>query len=72
MQEEEGKEFMVSYVSRCLLDAEMRYAYVEKLCLSLYYACAKFHHYILLSTVCHHDEIKYMRGNGLIHWWNMI
>jgi hypothetical protein len=29
----------------------------------LYYACAKFHHYILSSActvICHHDVIKYM------------
>jgi hypothetical protein len=36
MQEEDGKEFPVVYVSRCLLDAETQYVFVEKLCLSLY------------------------------------
>jgi hypothetical protein len=54
-QEERGKEFAVAYVSRRLLDAKTRYVHVEKLCLSLYYACAKFCHY-LLSSEC-------MRGN---------
>jgi hypothetical protein len=53
----------VTYMSRHLLDAETRYAYIEKLCLALYYACAKFGHCILSSACtvnCHHDVIKYM------------
>jgi hypothetical protein len=41
-QEEGGKEFMVAYVSHRLGDAKTRYANIKKLCLSLYYACAKF------------------------------
>jgi hypothetical protein len=49
-QEDNRKEFMVAYVSRRLLGAETRYVFVERLCLSLYYACAKFRHYLLTST----------------------
>jgi hypothetical protein len=41
-QEEGGKEFTVAYVSHRLGDTETRYVHVEKLCFSLYYACAKF------------------------------
>jgi hypothetical protein len=62
-QEDNGKEFVVAYISRRLLDAETRYGAIEKLCLSLYYACMKFRHYILSSTcivVSRHDIIKYM------------
>jgi hypothetical protein len=50
-------------VSRCLLDAETRYIFVEKLCLSLYYTCFKFRHYILSSSCivsCQYDVIKHM------------
>jgi hypothetical protein len=50
-------------VSRCLLDAETRYVFMEKLCLSLYYACSKFRHYILSSScvlACQYDVIKHM------------
>jgi hypothetical protein len=50
-------------VSRCLLDAETRYVFMEKLCLSLYYACSKFQHYILSSScvlACQYDVIKHM------------
>jgi hypothetical protein len=63
VQEDGGKEFIVAFVSQRLLDVKVRYAFLEKLCLSLYYACAKFRHYILMSqctVVCQHDVIKYM------------
>jgi hypothetical protein len=63
LQEEDGKEFLVAYVSRRPLDAETWYVFVEKLCLSLYYACSKFRHYILSSScivACQHDVIKHM------------
>jgi hypothetical protein len=63
LQEEDGKEFPVAYVSRRLLDAETWYAFMEKLCLSLYYACSKFRHYILSSScivACQYDVIKHM------------
>jgi hypothetical protein len=33
-QEEGGKEFVVAYMDRRLLDAETRYVYIKKLCLS--------------------------------------
>jgi hypothetical protein len=63
LQEEDGKEFLVAYVSRCLLDAKTWYVFVEKLCLSLYYACSKFRHYILSSScivACQYDVIKHI------------
>jgi hypothetical protein len=63
LQEEDGKEFLIAYMSRHLLDAETRYVFVEKLCLSLYYACSKFRHYILSSScivACQYDVIKHM------------
>jgi hypothetical protein len=50
-------------MSRRLLDTETRYVSVEKLCLSLYYACFKFRHYILSSScivTCQYDVIKHM------------
>jgi hypothetical protein len=63
LQEEDGKEFLVAYVSRRLLDAETRYVFVEKLCLLLYYACSKFRHYILSCScivACQYGVIKHM------------
>jgi hypothetical protein len=56
-------EFPVAYVSQHLLDAETQYVFMEKLYLSLYYACSKFRHYILSSScivACQYDVIKHM------------
>ena len=41
-QEDGGKEYTIAYLSRRLIDAETQYVFIEKLCLSLYYSCAKF------------------------------
>jgi hypothetical protein len=63
LKEEDGKEFLMAYVSQHLLDAEARYVFMEKLCLSLYYACSKFRHYNLSSScivACQYDVIKHM------------
>jgi hypothetical protein len=60
LEEEDGKEFLVVYVSRHLLDAKTRYVFVEKLCLSLYSSCSKFRHYIFSSScivACQYDVI---------------
>jgi hypothetical protein len=62
-QENEGKEYIVAYESRRLLDAEIRYTFIEKLCFSLYHTCTKLRHYLLPSTcivACQTDIIKYM------------
>ena len=62
-QEIEGKEYVITYVGRRLIDAETRYTFIEKLCLSLYYACTKLRHYLLSSTcivTCQADFIKHM------------
>ena len=62
-QETEGKEYIITYLSRRLIDAETRYIFIEKLCLSLYYACTKLRHYLLSITyivVCQTDVIKHM------------
>lgn len=45
VQEHEGKEHVVAYLSRRLVDAEVRYSFIKKLCLSLYFACTKCRHY---------------------------
>jgi ribonuclease HI len=62
-QETEGKEHVITYLSRRLLDAETRYTFIEKLCLCLYFACTKLRHYLLSSmcvVACQTDVIKYM------------
>jgi hypothetical protein len=50
-------------MSRRPLDTKTWYVFVEKLCLSLYYTCSKFRHYILSSScivACQYDVIKHM------------
>src|SRR4029078_5878703 len=62
-QETEGKEYVITYVGRRLIDAETRYMFIEELCLSLYYACTKLRHYLLSSTcivTCQTEVIKHM------------
>jgi hypothetical protein len=54
---------VVAYLCRRLLGAEIRYTPIEKLCLSLYYACTKSRHYLLTNccmVVCRYDIIKYV------------
>jgi len=62
-QETERKEYIIIYLRRRLIDAETKYTFIEKLCLSLYYACTELRHYLLSSTcivVCQTDVIKHM------------
>jgi ribonuclease HI len=49
IQVNDGKERVVFYLSRRLLDAETRYPEIEKLCLCLFFTCTKLRH-ILLSA----------------------
>jgi hypothetical protein len=41
MQVMDGKEHIITYLIQCLINAETRYSFIEKLCLSLFYACFK-------------------------------
>jgi hypothetical protein len=72
LQEEDGKEFPVAYMSQHLLEAETWYVFVKKHCLSLYYACSKFRHYILSSScvvACQYDVIKHMLLKPILSGW---
>ena len=63
IQELEGKERVVFYLSRQLLDAETRYTPMEKLCLCLYFSCTRLRHYLLsneYTVICKADVVKYM------------
>jgi hypothetical protein len=46
----DGNEHIITYLSRRLIDAKIRYSFIEKLCLSLFYDCSKLRHYLLSST----------------------
>ena len=62
-QETEDKEYVITYISRRLIDAETRYTFTKKLFLPLYYACTSLRHYLLSSTrivVCQTNVLKHM------------
>jgi len=78
IQEFEGKERVIYYISRRLVDAETRYSTIEKLCLCLYFCCTKLRHYLLsaeYTIVCKDDVVKYMLSmlilSGRIGKWIM-
>jgi hypothetical protein len=63
VKEFEGKEQVMYFISRRLLDAETRYLVVERLCLCLYFSCTKLRPYLLTAeciVVCKDDVVKYM------------
>jgi ribonuclease HI len=63
IQEFEGKEHVIYYLSRRLVDAKTRYSAIEKLCLCLYFSCIKLRHYLLsaeCTVICKDDVVKYM------------
>jgi hypothetical protein len=72
VQEFEGKERVIYFVSRRLLDAETRYLEVERLCLCLYFSCTKLRPYLLTAEcimVCK-DDPKYGLERDLV--WKLI
>jgi hypothetical protein len=58
-----GKERVIYFVSRRLLDGETRYATMERLCLCLFFSCTKLRPCLLTVeciVVCKDDVVKYM------------
>ncbi|XP_016192697.1 uncharacterized protein LOC107633603 [Arachis ipaensis] len=61
--DENGHERAIYYLSRVLTDIETRYSPIEKLCLSLYYACTKLKCYMvakLVKVIAQTNLVKYM------------
>jgi hypothetical protein len=59
----DGKEHIITYLSQRLVNVETRYSFIQKLCLSLFYAYSKLRHYLLSSTcivACQADIIRHM------------
>jgi len=76
IQEFKGKERVIFYLSRRLLDPKTRYSPIKKICLCLYFSCTKLRHYLLSSectVVSKFDVIKHMLSmpilNGRIGKW---
>jgi hypothetical protein len=63
VQEFEGKERIIYFLSRRLLDAETRYSTVERSCLCLCFSCTKLKAYLLTVeciVICKDDMVKHM------------
>jgi len=63
IQEFEGKERVIYYLSRRLVDVETRYSAIEKLCLRVYFSCVKLRHYLLsaeCTVICKDDVVRYI------------
>jgi hypothetical protein len=63
MQIMRSKEYIITYFSWHLIDVKTRYSFIEKLCLSFFYACSKLRHYLLSSTcivACQANVIRHM------------
>jgi hypothetical protein len=59
----DGKEKVVFYLSRRMLDTETRYHEIEKLCLYLFFTYTKLQHILLsaeIIVICKSDVIKHM------------
>jgi hypothetical protein len=59
----DSKEMVVFYLSRRMLDMEIRYHEIEKLCLYLFFTCTKLRHILLsaeIIVICMLDVIKHM------------
>ena len=76
MQKIEGKERVIFYLSRRLMDPKARYSPIEKICLCLYFSCTKHWHYLLSSectVVSKFNVNKHMLSmpilNGRIGMW---
>nr|KYP38616.1 Retrovirus-related Pol polyprotein from transposon opus [Cajanus cajan] len=65
-----GIERVIYYLSRMLVGVEIRYTPLEKLCLSLYFACTKLKYYLRPFDVlvfCRSNVIKYMLGKPVLN-----
>ncbi|XP_075499321.1 uncharacterized protein LOC142537713 [Primulina tabacum] len=74
----ERNEHAIYYLNRFLTLVEVKYFVIEKLCLTLYYACTKLRHYLIQSrvlVVSKTDLIKYMLNrlilSGRIGKWSL-
>jgi hypothetical protein len=59
----DGKEKVVFYLSRRMLDMETRYHEIEKLSLCLFFTCTRLRHILLsaeIIVICKSDVIKHM------------
>jgi hypothetical protein len=64
-----GKEKVVFYLSRRMLDTKTRYHEIEKLCLCLFFTCTKLWYILLFAEIiiiCKSDVIKHMQSSPVL------
>lgn len=78
-QVQDGKERVIFYLSRRLIDSETRYQEIERLALCLYFSCTKLRYYLLPAecvVVCKSDVIKYILSapvlKGRLRKWMLV
>jgi ribonuclease HI len=75
----DNKEKVVFYLSKRMLDTMTRYHEMEKLCLCLFFTCAKLWHilpFVEIIVICKSDIIKHMMSGpvlkGLLEKWMFV
>lgn len=83
-KDNEGKEREIYYISKTLIDYEIRYTPIEKLCFVNIFLIKKLRHYMLLNTnyvIAQDDSLRYLMSklylsvelqNGSCHFKNLI
>nr|KYP76062.1 Retrovirus-related Pol polyprotein from transposon opus [Cajanus cajan] len=69
-EDDNGIERVIYYLTRTLVGAENKYTPLEKLCLSLYFACTKLKYYprpFDVLVFCRSNVIKYMLCKLVLH-----
>ena len=64
-----GHELAVYYLSRILTPTKVKYSFIEKLYLTLYFACTKLRHYLLkhrVYMISQIDLIKYILNRPVL------
>ena len=64
-----GHKHAIYYLSRILTPTEVKYSFIEKLCLTLYFAYTKLRHYLLkhrVYVISQTDLMKYMLNRPVL------
>ena len=74
-----NKEQAIYYISRTLVDYEICYVHIEKLCLAIVFATHKLRHYMMnhkTYVVARQDPLRYMMSHAYINFrtskWIML
>ncbi|KAL0458507.1 UNVERIFIED_CONTAM: hypothetical protein Slati_0477900 [Sesamum latifolium] len=78
-ENEEGKVKALYYLSRTLIENELKYSPVEKVCLALFYAIKKLRHYFeaySIRLISRADPVKFVMSrpvfSGILAKWSIV